>query len=366
MGLVSDALPILCRRQIVGYTPVVLATVLTMVLGFGVWAHHMFATGLPEIASAFFSGASFIIAIPSAVATFAWIATIWSGRPVLTTAFLYFAGFIVMFVVGGVSGVVTAAAPADLQLTDTYFVVAHLHYVLIGINLFGVIGALYFWFPKMTGRMLSERLGRWNFWITFVGFNVAFLPMHITGLMGMPRRVYTYPADPGLDAVNLTSTIGSVILAAGIGLLIVNVIWSLRRGRIAPDNPWDAPTLEWSVSSPPPPYNFAVVPTIASGQPLWEGRTEKPTTRSVLDRGYALDRGKQALATTALEAKPDLVLSMPRDTPLPFLLTVALSVGFTGALLQAWWIVGIAGAGVLASLVVWLWPARLRMGGAHG
>jgi cytochrome c oxidase subunit 1/cytochrome c oxidase subunit I+III len=356
MGLVSDALPILCRRPIVGYGLVVTATIVTMVIGFGVWAHHMFATGLPAIPSAYFSAASFVIAIPSAVATFAWIATIWAGRPIFTTAFLYFAGFIVMFVIGGVSGVVTAAVPADLQLTDTYFVVAHIHYVLIGINLFGVLGAIYFWFPKMTGRLLGERLGRWNFWITCIGFNVAFLPMHLTGLMGMPRRVYTYPADPGLNAVNMISTLGSFLLGAGILLLVLNVILALRRTPTAGANPWDAPTLEWSISSPPPPYNFAVIPTIANRHPLWEDRLDETPDRSVLDRGPALEEGKEALATTVLGAKPDVILKMPGDSPWPFALTVAMSVLFSALLLQAWWVGGLAALGLLLCVIAWLWP----------
>ena len=358
MGLVSDALPILCRRPIVGYGLVAGATVATMIIGFGVWAHHMFATGLPPIASAYFSAASFIIAIPSAVATFAWIATIWSGRPQFTTAFLYFAGFIVMFVIGGMSGVVTAAAPADLQITDTYFVVAHLHYVLIGINLFGVLGGLYFWFPKMTGRLLGERLGRWNFWVTFIGFNAAFMPMHLTGLMGMPRRVYTYPADPGLNLVNLISTLGSDVLGVGILLFLINVWLTLRRPRTAPANPWNAPTLEWSLPSPPPPYNFAVIPTVASRHPLWEDRMDNRSGRSVLDRGLALDDGKEALATTVLEARPDAVLKMPGDSPWPFALAAMMSVFFSALLSQSWWIGAASIIGLMVCTVIWLWPER--------
>ncbi len=193
MGIVSDGLPTFCRRPLVGYAPVALATVATMALGFGVWVHHMFATGLPNLALSFFSGASLIITVPSAVAVFAWTATIWTGRPVITTPFLFFASMIVLFVIGGVSGVMTAAAPLDWQLTDTYFVVAHIHYVLIGINVFPVVGAIYYWFPKFSGRMLNEALGKWNFWTMFAGFNLGFFPMHIVGLLGMPRRVYTYP-----------------------------------------------------------------------------------------------------------------------------------------------------------------------------
>jgi heme/copper-type cytochrome/quinol oxidase subunit 1 len=193
MGMVSDGLPVLCRRPLVGYSLVALGTVGTMVIGFGVWVHHMFATGLPGLSLAFFSGASILITFPSLIAIFSWLGTIWTGRPVYTTAFMFFASVIVLFVIGGVSGIMTGSVPVDWQLTDTYFVVAHLHYVLIGINVFPVVGATYFWFPKMTGRRMDERLGRWNFWTMFLGFNLGFLPMHVIGLLGMPRRVYTYP-----------------------------------------------------------------------------------------------------------------------------------------------------------------------------
>ena len=264
MGIVSDALPVFCRQPLVAYTLVVLGTITTMILGFGVWVHHMFATGIPYVSLSLFSGASFIITIPSAIAVFAWIATIMLGRPVLKTPFLYFASFIVMFVIGGVSGVLTASVPADFQFHGTYFVVAHIHYVLIGINLFGVLGGRYFWFPKMTGRMMSERLGMWAFAAVFTGFNLAFLPMHLTGLMGMPRRIYTYPEGSGWGPVNMITTIGAFLLAFGLAMVLVNIVHGLRTGRAAGPNPWDAPTLEWSVASPPPPYNFAVIPVVAS------------------------------------------------------------------------------------------------------
>ena len=263
MGMVSDSLPFFCRRPLVGYTTVVLGTITTMVLGFGVWLHHMFATGLPFLALMFFSGASFIITIPSAVSVFAWIATIWSGRPVPTCAFHYYAAFIVTFVIAGVSGVMTAAVPADLQLTDTYFVVAHLHYTLIGINVFGVLGALHTWFPKMSGRVMSERIGRWAFWIICFGFNVAFFTMHWTGMAGMPRRVYTYPAGLGWETPNMITTVASFVLAFGFMLYFFNVLYSLRHGALAGANPWDAGTLEWSTPSPPPPHtsqSFRVSP----------------------------------------------------------------------------------------------------------
>jgi cytochrome c oxidase subunit 1/cytochrome c oxidase subunit I+III len=359
MGIVSDALPVFCRRPLFGYTVVALSTVLTMVIGFGVWVHHMFATGLPNIGMSFFSAASFVIVIPSAVAVFAWTATIALGRPRMTTAFLFFASFIVMFVIGGVSGCMTAAVPVDWQLTDTYFIVAHIHYVLIGINVFPVIGGIYYWFPKMTGRMLSERLGKWCFWLTFIGFNVAFLPMHLTGLRGMPRRIYTYGPDFGWNTLNMISSIGAFVLAIGILLFLVDVAISLRRGARAVDNPWDAPTLEWAVPSPPPDYNFVVIPKVASRHPLWEDRLGETGERSLLNRGWALDDGRETLATTSIDAEPDAILKMPEDSFAPLILAISLSGLFVAMLAQS------VGGGVLAlcvgfiAMLTWLWPERV-------
>jgi cytochrome c oxidase subunit I len=368
MGMVSDGLPVFCRRPLVGYAPVALATVATMLLGFGVWVHHMFATGLPGLSLAFFSAASILIAVPSAISVFSWIATIWLGRPVITAAFLFFASTIVLFVIGGVSGFMTASVPADWELTDTYFVVAHLHYVLLGINVFPVMGATHFWFPKFTGRMMDERLGRWSFWTTFIGFNVAFLPMHLTGLWGMPRRVYTYPVDMGLGPINLVSTLGSFLLAIGFLLFFVNVLRSRTRGAPASDNPWDAFTLEWSTSSPPPPYNFAVIPTIASRHMLWEDQLGEPGQRSNLEEGFILDRGKEALATTALDAEPQRILHMPEDTIIPFLLAVGMLVLFGGLLLRNMPITTVGALICAADLIAWFWPrtSLLERGTAHG
>ena len=359
LGIVSDGLPTFCRRPLVGYTAVALATVTTMIFGFGVWLHHMFATGLPSLSLAFFSAASMIIAIPSAVSVFAWIATIWTGRPVLTTAFLFFASFIFLFTIGGVSGVMTAAVPFDWQLTDTYFIVAHLHYVLIGINVFAVVGGMYYWFPKMTGRLMDEGLGRWNFWTMFVGFNLGFFPMHISGLMGMPRRVYTYPAGLGWDTLNLITTVGAFLFAVGIGIFLVNVLISRHRGKPAGANPWDAPTLEWSVPSPPPPYNFAVIPIVASRHPLWEERLDETSNRSSLHHGYLLDRGRETLATTVLDAEPDLILKMPGDSCSPFLVALALGVTFAGLLGRWWWLVGLGCATAALAMIIWSWPERV-------
>jgi cytochrome c oxidase subunit I len=358
MGMVSDGLPVFCRRPLVGYSLVALSTVATMIFGFGVWVHHMFATGLPGLGLSFFSGASIAIVIPSAVAVFAWLATIWLGRPVITTAFLFFSSMILLFVIGGVSGFMTASVPVDWQLTDTYFVVAHLHYVLIGINVFPVMGAVYFWFPKMSGRMLDERLGRWNFWISFVGFNLAFLPMHLTGLLGMPRRVYTYHEGMGWDTLNMITSVGSFVFAVGVLLLFVNVWRSLKASAPAGDNPWDGPTLEWATSSPPPPYNFAVLPTVASRHPLWEDRLGDEPAISSLDRGLLLDQGKETIGTSALDAEPDMILEMPEDSYAPVLLTVGLSILFVGLLCKAWTIVGVAIVVTAAALLFWMWPRR--------
>jgi cytochrome c oxidase subunit 1/cytochrome c oxidase subunit I+III len=365
MGIVSDGLPIFCRRPLVGYVLVALSTVLTMFIGFGVWVHHMFATGLPPQSLSFFGAASIVIVLPSAVAVFAWIATIFTGRPVFKTPFLFFAGFVFLFTLGGVSGFMTAAVPVDWQLTDTYFVVAHLHYVLLGINFFPAIAGIYMWFPKFTGKMMSERLGKWNFWLMFIGFNLAFFPMHLLGLEGMPRRVYTYPTGMGWDLPNLVVSIGSFLFAFGILLFLVNVAISLRRGRPAGPNPWDGSTLEWLTPSPPPSFNFVVIPTLATRHPLWEDRLEEGEGGSKLQEGMLLDHGRETISTSALNGEPQAILKMPEDSYAPLLMTIALSAVFVGMLYHLWWFTL---AAVLASVVAgvaWLWP-RASLGQTAG
>ncbi|QPC95664.1 cytochrome c oxidase subunit I [Mesorhizobium sp. INR15] len=360
MGIVSDALPVFCRRPLVGYTLVAISTVATMILGFGVWVHHMFATGLPVMSLSFFSAASFVIAIPSAIAVFAWIATIWTGKLQLTTPFLFFAGFIMLFVIGGVSGFMTASVALDWQLTDTYFIVAHLHYVLLGINVFPVVGGLHFWFPKMTGRMMDERLGKWTFWTMFIGFNAAFFPMHVTGLMGMPRRIYTYPTDMGVGWLNMLSTLGAFVFAVGVFLFLINVAKSLKSGLPAGDNPWDAPTLEWATTSPPPVYNFATIPQVASRYPLWEDRLKETEERSIIGDavrdGMVLDKGKETIGVTPLDAEPNVVLKMPGDSILPFLLSVGMTGLFFGLLAQVIWLVALGAVCEFGVLALWLTP----------
>jgi len=355
MGIVSDALPTFCARPLVGYTLVAFATVTTGMLGFGVWVHHMFATGLPPLALSFFSAASLVITIPSAIGVFAWVATIWHGRPVFRTPFLFLAGFIVLFVIGGVSGVATAAVAFDTQLTDTYFIVAHIHYVLIGINVFPVMAGLYYWFPKMTGRMLNERLGRWSFWVMFIAFNVGFFPMHIAGLLGMPRRIYRYPAGLGWDTVNLVVTIGAFLFAVGVLLVVVNVLWSRTRGEPAGPNPWDGPTLEWATTSPPPPYNFAVIPTVGSRHPLWEDRLGEGE-QSLLTEGPVLDAEKVTVETTPLDGALSDVIRMPHDSVYPLLHALAVALTFYGLLLRRDGLAIVGVVAVIALTIGWLWP----------
>lgn len=358
MGIVSDAMPTFCKRPLVAYSAVALATMATMLVGFEVWIHHMFATGMPTLALSFFGAASLVIAIPSAVAVFAWIATIWGGNPVFKVPFLYFASFVLMFVIGGVSGVMTAAVSLDWQLNETYFVVAHLHYVLLGINVFPVLGGIVYWFPKATGRMTNERLGQVAFWVLFAGFNLAFFPMHILGLLGMPRRIYTYAPDMGWSTLNLVVSCGAFLFAFGIGLFLIDIIVSLRRGPPAGDNPWDAPTLEWSTPSPPPAYNFAVIPIIASRHPLWEDRLQDVEGRSRLDEGYTLLHGRETIGTTVLDAEPNIILAMPRDSYAPVILSLGATAIFTGLLLHLWLLAGLGGLVTAAAIVLWLWPAK--------
>ena len=352
MGIVSEALPTFCRRPIAAYAAVALSTVATMLIGFGVWLHHMFATGLPPLMLAFFGAASMLISVPSAIAVFAWIATIWTGRPVWRTPFLYFAAFVLMFVIGGVSGVMTAAVPLDWQLTDTYFVVAHLHYVLLGINVFPVLGGVTYWFPKFTGRMMNERIGNWTFWVVLTGFNVGFFPMHVSGLLGMPRRVYTYPPDMGWNTTNLITSVGSFVFAAGIAMFVVNALVSLRRGARAEANPWRAAGLEWSTPSPPPPYNFAVLPSVRSRDPLWQPDANAPRA------GFLLHRGRETLGVTPLGGDPDVILKMPSDSYAPFVLGVGAALVFAGLLLHSPVLAAASAALCGAALIVWLWPQR--------
>ncbi|EEF59795.1 cytochrome c oxidase subunit I [Pedosphaera parvula] len=269
-GMISEVLPVFSRKPIFGYEFVATSGVIIALLSYGVWAHHMFASGLGHAAEIFFGAASMLIAIPTGVKVFNWIATMWGGSLRFTTSMLFAIGFLVNFTLGGLSGVTFTAVPANWQTTDTYYVVAHFHYVLIGGTVFGTFAGLYYWFPKMSGRMLSERLGKWHFWLTMISFNLTFFVQHILGLIGMPRRVYTYPDLPYYASLNLISTAGAVLSAVAVLVLLWNIFRSLRHGEPAGDNPWRAFTLEWITTSPPAEHNFERVPPVHSRRPVWD------------------------------------------------------------------------------------------------
>ncbi|MDE3076788.1 MAG: cytochrome c oxidase subunit I [Chloroflexota bacterium] len=269
-GFISEIVPVFSRKPIFGYTFIVGSGMAIGFLSFGVWAHHMFTVGMSLTQDYFFSAATMTIAVPTGVKIFTWLATAWGGRIRFRTPMLFAFGFISMFLIGGLSGVTLSIIPIDWQVNGSYYLVAHFHYVAFGGIAFAMFAAIYYWFPKMSGRMLSERMGVWHFWLTLAGFNLTFFPMHLMGLQGMPRRVYTYPNQMGLGDLNMISTIGSAVLAVSVVLFAVNLLYSLKRGAAAGSNPWQAWTLEWATSSPPPSYNFAIIPTATSRRPLWD------------------------------------------------------------------------------------------------
>ncbi len=293
MGIVSEVLPVFSRKPLFGYSVVIFSGIAIGFMGWGVWAHHMFATGLGPVAISAFGLSTMLIAIPTGVKIFNWLGTVYGGAVKLTTAMLFSLGFIAMFTLGGLSGVLHSIVPADTQQTDTYFVVAHFHYVLFGGLVFGIFSGFYFWWPKIFGRMLNERLGKVNFWTMLVGFNLTFFPMHILGLTGMPRRTYRYPSGYGWDTMNMIETVGAFIIALATLMFLVNVIYSGRKGPIAGGDPWDGRSLEWSIPSPPPAYNFAEIPMIEARDDWWHRKyTEDAEGRLVkLPSGGADDPG---------------------------------------------------------------------------
>ncbi len=269
-GMVSEVLPVFSRKVLFGYEFMAAATAAIALIAMGVWAHHMFAVGMSRTLDLFFAAATMLVSIPTGIKLFNWLATVYGGKLVLRSPMLFSLGFLSMFVFGGLTGIILACAPIDFQITDTYFVVGHFHWVLIGGTLFGALSAVHYWYPKVTGRMLSERLARWQFWLLFSGFILTFAPMHVAGILGMPRRVYTYGPGRGWELWNQLATLGAVLQAPSYLIFAYNLLTSLWKGRVAGDDPWDAWTLEWTTTSPPPPYNFATVPTVRSRRPLWD------------------------------------------------------------------------------------------------
>jgi cytochrome c oxidase subunit 1 len=269
-GIASDVIPTFSRKPLFGYAIMVFSGALIGFISWGVWSHHMFTTGLGPIADSFFTISTMIIAIPTGVKIFNWLATMWGGRIRFNTAMLFAVALVALFTIGGISGIMHSASPADLQQHDTYFVVAHFHYVLIGGLLMGVFAGFYYWFPKVSGRFLSEALGKWHFWTFVIGFNLTFFPMHWVGLLGMPRRVYTYAEELNLGGINLFMSVSALLMALGTLIFAWNIVRSWRKGEEAGPNPWDAATLEWATTSPPPEFNFATLPPVRSRNPLWD------------------------------------------------------------------------------------------------
>jgi cytochrome c oxidase subunit I len=349
VGMVSTIIITFTRRPIFGYLALVLALLSTGVLAFGLWVHHMFATGLPRLGESFFTASSMSIAIPAGIQIFCWLASLWLGRPVYKTPLLFVLAFLVTFVIGGLTGVMVASVPLDTQVHDTYFVVAHFHYVLIGGAVFPLLGAIHYWYPKIVGRMMSETLGRWSVGLLFVGFNLTFFPMHILGLEGMTRRIYTYQTEMGWGGLNLFVSLSSIVLAAGFGLFFLNAILSLRRGAPAGSNPWDAPTLEWATASPPLNYNFGCIPVVGSGYPLWDN-AEVLTVAT----GLRLDR-RELIVSTIAEARPEAREASPRNSIWPLLAALATTLMLISSIFTPWAVVWGA-VPVAVALIGWFWP----------
>jgi len=270
MGIVSEVIPVFSGKTLFGYQAVVFSAIAIGFLGFTVWAHHMFATGMPSTTLLFFAADSFLIGVPTGVKIFAWLATMWKGKLRFATPMLFAVGFVAMFLIGGLDGIHLAVVPVDWQLTDTYYVVSHLHYVLFGGAIFGIFSGVYYWFPKIAGRRLHEGLGKWHFWLMFIGMNLVFMPMHILGIEGMPRRIYTYGAGRGWEIWNFIETIGALIITVSVLIFVVNFFISLLKKATNEADPWDGFTLEWKTASPPPVYNFAEIPSVRSRRPLWD------------------------------------------------------------------------------------------------
>lgn len=359
-GIVSTLIPTFARRPLVGHHWVLASIVAMGFISFGLWVHHMFTVGIPHLALVFFSAASMLVAIPTAVQMFAWIATLWHGRPKLALPMLWLLGFLVVFVCGGLTGVMLALVPFNWQAHDTHFVVAHLHYVLVGGFLFPFMAGIYYWFPHLFGRQTLPRLGTWAFWLIFVGFNVTFFVMHLTGLLGMPRRVGSYVTGMGWDWPNLVSSLGGFVMSIGFFLLLIDLIVSAYLGRIAPQNPWRAFTLEWAMPTPPAFYNFASQPRVPGREPLWT----EPDLGAQAAAGTGLlagtaDDEQQSLGCDPITGEPTHVVRLPRPSWLPLQAALAVGVVFMALLTKTYWLAPVGAVLALALFWRWAWSIGL-------
>ncbi len=344
-GIISEVLATYSRKPIFGYAAMAFAFAGISFVSFTVWAHHMFATGISPVADVVFAGTSFLVAVPTGIKIFNWLGTIWKGSIHITTAFLFAAGFIGQFTIGGLGGVMLATVPVDWQITDTYFVVGHFHYTLFAGAVLGLFAGLYHWFPKMTGRFLNERLGQAHFWLTMVGMTMVFLTMHYVGVLGMPRRIYTYAAGQGWDLWNLLETVGAFTVALGVFIMLINIITALRKPKTAENDPWDGQTLEWATSSPPPAYNFATMIPVNSPRPLWDAKYGAHSENVEQPKKIDLSGGGKAH------------IHLPNPSIWPLLLSLALAVFAVGVIFgpQTGWIVAPIGVlGIFVTFIGWL------------
>jgi cytochrome c oxidase subunit I+III len=360
-GLVTTILPTFVQKPIAGYTWVVMAVIATGFISFGLWVHHMFTVGIPLLSVAFFSAASMAVAVPTGIQVFVWIATLFSGKPVLKTPLLFILGFLFIFVLGGLTGVMVAMVPFDWQVHDTHFVVAHLHYVLFGGMVFPLFAALYYWLPLFSGRAPSEHLSRVVFWMIFLGFNLTFLPMHVTGLAGMPRRVYTYLPGLGWDMLNLVSTVGGFLSAAGVGMFVVDFVLHFLQGRKAPHNMWNASTLEWALKTPIAPYNFASHPPVDDRDPLWKDpQLAQRAEAGSYYLGHADVHQRETIVTSIVRATPEYVAVLPGNTLTPLVAAVLTSLFFIGVLSKLYWLAATGVVLTAGALLVWAWQSGTR------
>ena len=344
LGFISSIVETFSRRRVFGYTAIVLANITTGFFAFGLWVHHMFATPIPELGQSLFTAASMLIAIPTGVQIFCWLVTMFSGRPRLTTAMIFVLGFFLTFVNGGLTGVMLASVTFDKQVHDTFFVVAHFHYVLLGGGVMPLFAAFYFWFPKVTGRLLNETLGKWHAWLFIIGINVAFFPMHFLGLNGMPRRIYTYLAETGWGPLNALATMGAVVAVVGVAVFIVNAVMSWRGGLLAGANPWDSYGLEWATPSPAPSYNFVNTPVVLGRHPLWDTGSPVPVVT-----GLRTDR-REVLVTTTFDAQPDSRHKHPHGSIWPLVLALVMAELWIGSIFTPWAVLGGLGLTLLGML----------------